>query len=165
LREKRKNRLGPYFRLKKEAEESGMMNLPLTELYFSKYERNTQHHPDIHYKVRKYLKRLIPDKTLRKEESRLKNHQRFNNYMIPSLRLYIEIDNIPIKIWGFGRTTQAFRVKIYCDNKEITRDIAEITFTLFKKRDLIEKTDWDAVESIFNVKREESITTWEELLI
>lgn len=157
-------RLRPYIRLKKEAEESGMMNLPLTEVYFSKHERNSQRNPDIHYKVRKYLKRIITDEILIKDASLLKNHQRFNNYMIPTLRLYIEIDDIPINIWGFMKTPQAFHMKIYCDNKEIKREIAKIAFNLFKKRDLIEKTDWDAVESIFNVKRGVCIATWEELL-
>ncbi|MFX1571433.1 MAG: hypothetical protein ACFFB0_01685 [Promethearchaeota archaeon] len=154
----------PYIKLKREAKESGMMNLPLTEVYFSKQERNSQVNPDVHYKVRKFLKRIITDKTLRQEASLLQNHQRFNNYMIPSLRLYIEIDDIPIKIWGFAKTPHAFHMKIYCDNKDTMREIAKIAFALFKKGDLIEKTDWDAVESIFNVNHEECISIWKAIL-
>ncbi|MFW9865955.1 MAG: hypothetical protein ACFFEN_07640 [Candidatus Thorarchaeota archaeon] len=144
-----------------EAINAGLLDQTLTEVFFSKYERNKSLTPDIFYPTLFYVKKADKDQFYYGEQR--KGRERHYNYVSPSLKLYIEVFDIPIKTVGFGRTPHAFDVKIYCDNQQTTLEVALLPKTLYKKKDLVEETDWEGVERIFNVNREDCIKFWETL--
>lgn len=145
-----------------EAIMAGLMDQPLTEVFFSKYERNKSLIPDIFFPILDYFKRVDKDRYFFGEQR--KSRERHYNYISPGLRLYVEVFDIPIKTFGFGKTPHAFQVKIYSDNDQIARDVAMIPMTLFKKGGIIEESDWDGIETKFNVNREDCMAKWKTLL-
>ena len=147
---------------KAEAETAGLLDNPLTEVFFSRYERNKNLLPKIFFQIIWYFKRV--DKERYFYGIQRKSRERHFNYISPELRLYVEIFDIPIKTFGYGKTPHAFQVKIYSDNQQNTRDVAMIPVTLFKEGDIIEESDWGGIETIFTVNRENCITTWKSLL-
>ena len=151
-----------FEQVKAEAETAGLLDQPLIEVFFSKYERNKSLLPNIFYPIIRYFK--LVDKERYFYSIKRKSRERHFNYISPGLRLYVELFDIPIKIFGYGKTPHAFQVKIYSDNQQNTRDIAMIPVTLFKEGDIIEESDWDGIETIFTVNRENCITTWKSLL-
>ncbi|MFX0032513.1 MAG: hypothetical protein ACFE8V_05280 [Promethearchaeota archaeon] len=145
-----------------EAVMAGLTNQPITEVYFSRYERNKSLLPKIFYPILDYFKSVDKEQYFFGEQR--KSRERHYNYISPALKLYVELFDIPIKTVGFGKTPHAFQVRIYSDNEQKTHDIAVIPTTLFKKRNIIEDSDWPSIEIIFNVKRDDCIHLWKFLL-
>jgi len=139
----------------------GLLDQSLTEVFFSKFERNKNLLPDIFYPMISYFKTADKDQYIYGDQR--KSRERHYNYVSLRLKLYIEVFDIPIKTVGFGKTPHAFHVKIYCDDQLITREVAQLPKTLFKKKDIVEDTDWEGVERIFNINREDCIKMWKKL--
>ena len=139
----------------------GLLDQAITEVFFSKYERNKSLLPEIFYPVISYFK--TEDKNQYFYGNQRKSRERHYNYASPRLKLYVEVFDVPIKTVGFGKTPHAFHVKIYCNDQQTTREVALLPKMLFKKKDIIEDSDWEGIESIFNVNREDCIKKWEML--
>ena len=102
MRKKRK-----FEQARVEAITAGLADQPLTEVFFSRYERNKSLLPRIFYPIIDYFKRVDKEHYFYGEQR--KSRERHYNYTSPSLRLYVEVFDIPIKIFGFSKHLTPFK--------------------------------------------------------
>ncbi|MFX0098565.1 MAG: hypothetical protein ACFFCS_03220 [Candidatus Hodarchaeota archaeon] len=83
----------------------------------------------------------------------------------PDIPIFIQIED---KWKGKGRSSRdpknhAMKIDIYCENTEHVKKLAR-KMNDDIKGGMLATIDWDVVEELFNVKREDCISTWNALL-
>ena len=149
--------------IQKQAEKLGLTRLKLTLLYarpkkirmtFSKWK------PDTADTIRGYMKTIDPSFV---ESSSQKMRSMVFYNLAPQVNLYVEIADKLAGSTAPNPTTHALQIKIYSDNEEHIRGIANAINARWPDG-ILPHIVWDKIESKYGVKREDAIATWKGLL-
>ncbi|MFX1296705.1 MAG: hypothetical protein ACFFD2_17845 [Promethearchaeota archaeon] len=166
--------------IQNKAEELGLTRLPLTVLYsqpkkifnkdpmsdnflrFISTQSFSKLIPDTVFNILRHLNENINDPSFifnSFEGARTKKYF----YLAPKSNLYVELI---CKVSGyiiFRTSNHVVQIKIYSDNEEYKRAIANVVNDAFKNG-VLANINWKKIEKKFKVKKEDCIATWKALL-
>lgn len=149
-------------KFRKQADELGITKLKKTILYgHPTHTRRTFGRivPDFDREMRDYIRQYDPSAV----EGRAGGSRSHTYYLLaPQVKVYIE-DTTKLTGWGDTNTNHALRITIFTDNDGYLRGIANLLNNLWDGK-IIENIIWKKIEKSYKVKKEDCITTWNELL-
>jgi len=150
-------------KVRKQASKLGLSQLPKTILYAQpKKKRRTYKRivSDVEDGIRDYVQLL--DHSFAQDRSGNERNS-VSYYIAPNANLYVEVVNITKGFAGINPANRVLQISIFTDEYEQVHRIANIIDQIWDNG-ILANINWEKVEKVYKVKRDECITAWNVLL-